>query len=148
MEYCLNDARIDDKTFIYQTKKDSIKKYVESIWGWSEEYQIQDFEESFALLNNFKIICSADESIGFLEIYENDKLINITEVHINPNFQGKGIGSRIINEIICEAKGKNKKVTVGCFKKNNGAVKLYLKLEFKIIEETETHYLFEYNHAV
>jgi len=74
--------------------------------------------------------------------------INITEIHINSNFQGKGIGSKIINQIVCEAKDKNKKVTLGCFKQNNGAVKLYLKLGFKITEETGTHFVFEYNHAL
>ena len=148
MEYCLKDACIYDRTFVYQTKKDSIQKYVESIWGWNEEYQIKSFEKDFALLNNFKLIYFSDEAIGFLETYENDNLINITEIHINPDFQGKGIGSKIINKILYEAKGKNRKVTVGCFKQNNGAVKLYLKLGFIMTEETGTHFVFEYNYRV
>ena len=144
--YFLKDACICDKHFIYQTKKDSIKKYVELIWGWDEEYQIKSFEKDFFLLSNFKVIYSIDKKIGFLEINETDKLINITEIHINPEFQRRGIGSKIINEIIYEAKEKNKKIALGCFKKNHGAVKLYIKLGFKIIEETETHFVFEYNH--
>ena len=145
MGYFLKDAYIYDKQFVYQTKKDSMKKYIELIWGWDEEYQIKSFEKDFSLLNNFKIIYLLTEKIGFLEINETDKLINITEIHINPKFQGRGMGSKIINEIIYEAKGKNKKIAVGCFKKNDGAVKLYIKLGFKLKEETETHFLFEYN---
>jgi len=148
MEYFLRNVCINDKQFVYETKKASIKKYIAMIWGWNEEHQSNLFEEDFILLNNFKIICSANEEIGYLETYENDTLINITEIHIHADFQGKGFGSKIIRDIVHQAKNKNKKVTVGSFKENKGAVKLYTTLGFKIVNETDTHFLFEYNFAV
>jgi ribosomal protein S18 acetylase RimI-like enzyme len=97
------------------------------------------------LLNSFKEIWLGDEAMGYLETYENDELVNITEIHINPAAQGKGVGSRIINGIVNEAKAHGKKVTLGCFKENDGAVKLYQRLGFEITDETQTHFALEHS---
>ena len=143
VEYYLKDAHVRDKAFIYQTKRESIKKYVEAIWGWDEANQSKYFEDDFALITNFKVIWFDDEAVGFLETYESDELVNITEIHINPAAQGKGIGSRIINDIVRKAKECSKKVTLGCFKENDRAIRLYQRLGFRITEETETHFVME-----
>ena len=145
MEYCIKAATIEDKEFIYQTKSHSIRRYVEPIWGWNEGDQRRYFEEDFILLANFKVILLGDEAAGYMETYENDELVNITEVHINPAAQGRGMGSRIINGIVNEAKAHGKKVTLGCFKKNDGAVRLYQRLGFRITDETQTHFALEHS---
>jgi len=142
--YHLINARIEDKVFIYQTKCASIKKYVEAIWGWDEAAQLKYFEEDF-VLPNFKEVWLDDRAIGYLEAYENNELINITEIHIVPDAQGKGIGSRIISGVVLEAKERGKKVMLGCFKENDGAVRVYQRLGFKIVDETEAHFVLEYS---
>jgi len=144
MDYRLKDACIEDKAFIYQTKCASIKKYVEAIWDWDETTQLKYFEEDF-ILPNFKVVWLDDKAIGYLETHENNELINITEIHIIPDAQGKGIGSRIISGVVLEAKERGKKVTLGCFKENDGAVRIYKRLGFQIVGETETHFVLEYN---
>jgi len=145
MNYQLKDAQIEDKAFIYWTKTNSIRKYVEPIWGWDEAYQTKEFEKDFTFLGNYKIICLNNEAIGFLETYESNEAINIIEIHINPAFQGKGIGSNIINDIARNAKQLGQKVVLGCFKENAGAVSLYQKLGFQLTNETKTHFVLEYN---
>ena len=42
-DYLLRDARPDDQAQIYHLKAQSVRPYVEKIWGWDEEYQQQDF---------------------------------------------------------------------------------------------------------
>lgn len=140
MKYDIKNVYNSDKEAIYLTKKNSIQPYVEKIWGWNEEYQILDFEESF-LLDNFKKIMVDELFVGFIETQEYDQVINVTEIHILPDYQGAGIGSDIIRNIISKAEDKNKSTTIGCFKDNVNAVKLYKRLGFEMINETETHFV-------
>lgn len=133
---------MEDYDFIYDVKKITLRSHIEKIWGWNEEYQQNDFSKSFIPDRN-NIIVLNDVNIGVLEIIEEDKIISIAELEILPEFQGKGIGSAILKEVLKDAKRKKKKVQIGCFKVNEGAKALYLRLGFKIIDETETHFIFE-----
>lgn len=139
MEYCLKDCIEMDRNFIYNVKKESIYDYVQRIWGWNEEYQIKDFETDF-ILENFKIIIVDNKYIGFLQINVEMSNVNITEIHIIREYQGKGIGGNIINSIIKQAIKDNKTVSIGCFIDNTRARRLYERLGFKIISITDTHY--------
>jgi len=144
MNYCLKDARPTDKAFIYGTKKESLKKYIEAVWGWNERLQRDDFDRDFAMLDNFKTIWLEDRAVGYLETNESGRDVNITEIHIVPWAQGKGIGSAIVSGIMRDAKEQGKRVTLGCFKANSGALRLYQTLGFNIIGVTETHFLLAY----
>lgn len=139
MIYCLRSVTETDKDFLYNIKKASIKEYVEKIWGWDEEYQIKDFESDF-IPENFKIIMVEGKDIGFIRVNEEPSNINITEIHILPDYQGRGIGRSVIKSIIEDASDKMKTVTIGCFIANQRAKKLYERLGFKVVRTTDTHY--------
>lgn len=144
MAYILRNVMETDKSFIYGVKKASIYDYVAKIWGWNEEYQVKDFETDFNL-KDFKIITSGDEDIGFIQIYESESNINITEIHIVSKYQGFGIGSSIIKNITSQAACNGKTVTIGCFIDNTRARSLYERLGFKVIKKTDTHYAMKYS---
>jgi ribosomal protein S18 acetylase RimI-like enzyme len=129
MKYYLQNATHDAKDFIYNVKKASNYYFIQRIWGWNEEYQIKDFEKGFNV-ENIKIISVAD----------NPDNINITELHIIPVYQGFGIGTSIISDIMKQAVYKRKTVTIGCFIENIRAKKLYERLGFKIMSILDTHY--------
>lgn len=44
MDYKIRAATPDDHDFIYKLKAESVRPYVEKIWGWDETYQRMDFE--------------------------------------------------------------------------------------------------------
>lgn len=75
-----------------------------------------------------------------MQINESVDNINITELHIIDEYQGQGIGSNIIQSIL----DQGKKVTLGCFIDNTAARKLYERLGFRVIKQTNTHYMLEY----
>ncbi|MBN2878150.1 MAG: GNAT family N-acetyltransferase [Clostridia bacterium] len=142
LHYSLEETSNEDVDIIYKIKKNSIFEYVEPIWGWDEEYQLNDFYSSF-IPDRFRKIISDRRIIGFIELHENKHSINISEIHIITQYQSRGIGTSIISNIIHEAYTNKKKVTLGCFKNNLKAKKLYEKLGFQTTEETETHYCLE-----
>ena len=125
-------------------KKESNFKYISDIWGWDEDYQQEDFTKDFNF-SDFSIIVFNNNDIGFIQINESENTINITEIHINANFRGKGLGSSIIREIIQNGISKGKKIQIGCFKANERAFNLYRCLGFKTTASTETHHLLSYS---
>lgn len=143
MEYLLSEAEDKDRDFIYEIKKKYLYQYVEMLFGWDEEYQRYDFESDFNFYD-FRIITLDGERIGFVQTQENEYRINIKEIHILPEYQGKGLGSRIINEINDRAAKKRKYVSADCFIANERACNLYKSLGFSLMEKTDTHYIFQY----
>ena len=145
ISYSLKPATIEDYDFIFYVKKTALKQYIEKIWGWDEEYQQDDFRKCFLPQNNKIIVCN-DEEVGFLEVNEKENIIYIVELEILPQYQGKGIGTSIISDIIQHSRSVNKKLEIGCFKINLGASRLYERLGFKVIGERETHFILAVSH--
>ena len=57
-----------DKEFMYKVKKQTMKTYVEMIWGdWNEDFQRQRFNKNFNLQNS-QIVQLNEEDIGILII--------------------------------------------------------------------------------
>lgn len=142
INYDLRQSTMEDKEFIYNLKKLVLKEYIDEIWGWDEEYQRKDFEMYYNPVNN-KIITCNNSDIGILETSEDNDEIHIIEIAILPEYQGNSIGTNVLKQIIDNSKATDKRVKIGCFKINREAKKLYIKLGFKQIEETRTHYILE-----
>ena len=129
---------------IYNLKKSSVRPYVEKIWGWDEEYQYNDFTADFRQIEKFKVIEIDRGFIGFVQTSTHNNTLELIEIHLLPQYRSQGIGSTIIANIINFAKDRNMDISIGCFKENTGAKALYLRLGFKLIEETDTHFILRY----
>jgi hypothetical protein len=56
MDYKIRFATPDDHDLIYALKSQSIRPYVERIWGWYEDDQKKDFDVDFAHIEQFNVI--------------------------------------------------------------------------------------------
>ena len=126
--------------FVYEVKKNAYIKYVEQIWGpWNEEDQRKYFDN---FINTYKdnsyIIELNGEHIGFYndELLE-DNTYEIGNICIIPKYQGKGIGTQLLKEII--SKNKDKDIKIPYFKQNPVG-ELYKRLGFIPNGETNYHY--------
>lgn len=129
-----------DYEFVYEVKKDAYKKYVEECWGsWIEEDQRKYFD---SFINNVRdnafIIMSGDTKIGFYngEILENGNY-EVGNICIIPEYQGKGIGTKILKDKLEEY--KNYDIELQYFKQNPVG-NLYKRLGFIPNKEKEFHY--------
>lgn len=141
--YNLRKAEETDIDFMLELKRVTLKVYIDQIWGWEEEYQKNDTLECFNS-GNTKIISVNEMSIGIVETNTVENTFHIVELEILPEYQGKGIGSAIISEIIETEKSKCREIEIGCFKINMSAIKLYKRMGFRIYNETDTHYLMKF----
>ena len=143
MDYKIRAATPDDHDFIYKLKAESVRPYVEKIWGWDETYQRMDFDNDFSGIEQFHVVEAAGSLAGFVQYYWNHSCLEIVEIHLRSEYQGHGIGSDIIQYLQKECTAQRRKMRIGCFKENHRAKALYQRLGFRQTAETETHYVLE-----
>ena len=140
INYKLIPYTYDKYDFVYEVKKNAYKKYVEECWGaWIEEVQRELFEK---FINTVKedtyIIQLNGKDIGF---YNGETLADgsyeIGNICIIPEYQGKGIGTQVLKDIIMELH-KDQDLHIQYFKQNPVG-KLYEKLGFVPDYEKEFH---------
>lgn len=136
-----------DKDFelALQIKSRSIKIYIDKIWGWDDIVQLEYHRNDFNPATLQIILDNHGHEIGLLDIREDDGLIYIKSILIDHSAQGKGIGTQILTKIIQQSAQSNKKIELQVYKINEKARKLYERLGFKIIGQTELHYQMAYN---
>ena len=87
-----------------------------------------------------KIIKSNNEIIGVFTNYINENNESVISLfYIDKNYQGKGIGTKILKDQL-EFDKQNKRNTILQVYKENPAQFLYKKVGFEIYQETDTHY--------
>ena len=142
MDYTLRKCKFNDFDFIFELKKQCFKWYVEKIYGWDEKIQYDltkvEMKENISYMN---IIQFENKDIGLFTFHydQNDELC-IGMFAILPNYQNKGIGTKILSDIINN--NLNRRIYLKTYKENP-ARNLYLKVGFKKYDETKTHWLME-----
>ena len=137
--YTLKPYTPADHDFVYETKKIVYKKYVEQNWGdWNEDKQKEFFADFINKFNkDILIVMLQNEKIGFYHGNNiDDDNFELGNICILPQFQGKGIGTKIMQKIIKEHKHQN--IHLQYFKQNP-VEKLYIRLGFKKEDETQHH---------
>ena len=144
MDYKIRFATPDDYDLIYALKTESIRPYVEKIWGWDEDDQKKDFDGDFSNMEQFNVIVIDESFAGFVQYYFEYPYFEVVEIHLLPEFRGKGIGTDILRYLQKVCIAQDRKIRIGCFKENHRAKALYQKLGFMQTKETDTHYILEY----
>ena len=128
------------KEFVYQVKKEAYKKYVEECWGpWNEDDQRKYYEKFIETVKDDAWIIQLNgKDIGFYNGLDIDiDNYEIGNICIIPEYQGKGIGTAVLKDIIEIYKNKNLHIQ---YFKQNPVGTLYKRLGFIPNGETEFHY--------
>lgn len=139
MNFNLRKATIDDFEILYRINKDAYKPYVEQIWGWDEEWQYKFFKEHL-ILDRIELILVGDAPVGFISINYRENLIFGESIALLPEYQSKGIGTKIIKDLIAKSKQLKMPFHIQVFKVNVRAKALYERLGFTQNGESETHF--------
>ena len=91
-----------------------------------------------------KIIFCDAMRCGYLSIENRDAEIEVREFVIDPEFQGRGIGTHILKGVIADAKTRGVPVLLRTHIANRAA-NLYRKLGFHEYERTNSHFLMEWH---
>ena len=79
--------------------------------------------------------------VGYYCLSPQDGKLELDSLFILPPFQGRDIGTAVLERCIAESK---QDLMLYVFRRNLGAVKLYQRMGFQIVKELPTRYIMEY----
>jgi ribosomal protein S18 acetylase RimI-like enzyme len=135
--YSLRSVTDADYEFLYHIHRATMKEYIAAIWGWEEEWQHEYFQAKWDPEKR-KIIQIDGQDAGVLVIENRDGEYYLGLIEIAPEFQGRGVGTAVIQDFIAAAQALNLPATLHVLKSNDKARQLYQRLGFTIAAE-ETH---------
>ncbi|MNF34144.1 Acetyltransferase (GNAT) family protein [compost metagenome] len=127
----------DIEYLLWLRKQTMTEHFLNSGIEVNDKYHLKRIEYHF---EDAKIILLNENPIGLLKVNENKSGFEIIQIQIDPEFQGKGIGKKMIQSIIDKASSLNLPVELSVLK-NNKAKQLYISLGFKIINENEDSFI-------
>ena len=137
----LRAATEADRDFVETLTREVMSPYVSQTW---QDYKEQEryFSRNAFDARDTQIIQLNGEDIGRLTLSENEDGIHLKAIHLIKAVQGKGIGKRLLMQVIEESEKKRKTLYLTVLL-CNPAKKLYERLGFEVYDERERRYLMQ-----
>ena len=123
------------REFSYEVKKMAEGEYITSMFGWDEDVQ-KDFHDKAWQQQKPGIITYDGKLIGTIATIETEDCIEVGQFFILPGYQNRGIGTRLLENILDKADRMGKNVTLK-FLKNNPVKSLYARNGFRVVDTDE-----------
>lgn len=137
-EITLRAATQDDANFLWELHCAALKPHVSAVYGWDEAFQRRYFLENYSTLHN-NVIQYQGVDAGVIAIEETKVGYILSSIELLPEYQGMGIGTELITDLLDRAAARGLPVSLRTLK-NSPARPLYERLGFQIIGETEVHF--------
>jgi ribosomal protein S18 acetylase RimI-like enzyme len=112
--------------------------FIQTFGSWDEARHVRDTSECWER-GHLSLIQVDGERVGMIQILDQAGSVEIGEIQIQPSHQNRGIGGRILSDIINQAHKRGKSVTVSVASKNDPAHRFYQRHGFRQVSQTETH---------
>ncbi len=123
----LRPAKPADSEFCFQLHKAAMGDYVTAIWGWDEQRQ-REFHDRAFVPGRWQVITANGTDVGMLDVEYRPGEIYLSRIEIHPGYQGRGIGSRLVNMLLDEAGQGGQDLVLDVLTVNQRAYALYQRL--------------------
>jgi ribosomal protein S18 acetylase RimI-like enzyme len=103
-------------------------------------FQQQRFEKEYPSHETF-LVAHREVIAGFIVLKCGSEEIHLSLLLLRPKFQSLGIGTRVMELVLAQAKSFKISVALSCFRQNYQALKFYDRLGFQTTYE-DTHFAF------
>ena len=142
MKITRRQATEADTAFARRVHHAAYRDVVERQFGaWNEADQDRFFESDWRDAA-FEIVLADGTPCGYTCIEDRAADVHVRELVVAPDFQGRGIGTTILREVIERAEARGVPAHLGTFRTNR-ALDLYRRLGFREIERTDVHVILE-----
>ncbi|HQU84923.1 MAG TPA: GNAT family N-acetyltransferase [Pyrinomonadaceae bacterium] len=144
-----SDSELIEKIY-YFTRNDEF-----AMLGWNED-QLKPFLKMQCDFQNksyrmhfpdaeFSMILFDDKKVGRMIVDRTENEVRLVDIAILPEFRGNGIGSSLIERLYSESKEKKLPLSLQVEKNNISAYRLYQKLGFENVGESDLYISMEKN---
>ncbi|MFC0529443.1 GNAT family N-acetyltransferase [Phytohabitans kaempferiae] len=130
MEVLLRAATAADSDFCYALHEAALGPYVTAVWGWDEAVQ-RGFHERGFDPSKIKIIMVNGREAGRLDVERRPDGIFLGLIELLPAYQGRGVGGRLVRDLIAEAAARGQPLSLEVLVVNVRAHALYTRLGFR-----------------
>jgi ribosomal protein S18 acetylase RimI-like enzyme len=139
LRYRLLRATVRDQRWLDQLRRSVYRElFIAAFGGWDEARHVRHTSECWDR-GQISIIEVDGERVGMIQILDQTGVVEIGEMQIQPSHQNRGIGSRILSDIVDQAHKRGKTVTLSVALKNERAYEFYRRCGFQHVTQTETH---------
>jgi len=128
-EFWLRSARPPDYFFAITLYLDGAKRHLSKIGRWDRRRLTVRFRRGYKQAQT-QVICIGDQRIGWMQVAELVGRLHLHQLHLSVDFRRRGIGTRLIEDLLRRGDSIGKPVTLEVMH-GNPARRLYLRLGFK-----------------
>lgn len=133
-------ATVEDTEFLWRVQWEALGSYVSQQFGTVETAQREHFDQHFQVTEH-DIVEHQGNDVGYLSYWRRDDYLYLANIALLPAYQSRGIGTRLIEEVVDLASSAGLPVRLQVLKSNPRARALYERLGFTVIGENESHVL-------
>lgn len=134
--YTLRPATADDFAFLFGLHRAAMSQYIETIWGWHDDWQEEYFRRKFNPSTR-QIIQVEGRDGGVVVIEQRPDEVYLSLIELLPEYQRRGTGTQIINDLKTAAHNTGKPISLHVLRSNGPARRLYEGLGFQVDAEEE-----------
>lgn len=136
-------AQSTDLPLMFAILERNMTGYFLATWNaWNSGFQRQRFEQNF-VVEQSQLILADGAPIGFLVCEQRPDVFFIHNIQIVSDWQRRGIGGRILSQLLDDARNRRLKVQLEVLKANPSQ-RLYERLGFRVVDDEETHYVMQF----
>jgi GNAT superfamily N-acetyltransferase len=111
----------------------TMRPYTEELMVWDEVKQRNSFEALWQA-ESVRMVTFQRKVIGWLQVAENQTEVLLQQFFISPEYQGRGIGTVVLDRLLLEWDLRKKPIKLTVLK-NNPARRLYERRGFVVVAE-------------
>ena len=136
--YQVRAAVWSDDQFTYELHREALGDVVEVTWGpWDDATQ-RRFHQRWFSPERLRIVVVDNEPVGVLDAAIEDRgVLYLSRIELLTRFQGRGLGSRLIRDLLVQARQDGATGAELHVLKANRAKQLYERLGFRTIADED-----------
>jgi len=135
----LRPARAEDYDFALGLYVETIKPYTIAFMVWVDEIENARFDRLWTLPDT-RIIMLDERDVGWLDAADTGPEIFLKQIYVVPAHQRRGIGTYVMRLLLEEWQETQKPIVLGVLR-NNPARRLYERLGFTVVGETDMKFM-------
>lgn len=145
----VEDGDLEFLRYLYATTREQEMALVPWSAGEKEAFLTQQFEAQHAFYTErfagaeFSLVLVDGVPAGRLYVDRRDDEIRLIDIALTPEHRGRGIGGRLLRELLHEAGERQLPVRIHV-ERNNPALRLYRRLGFEPVDDNGIYHLMEW----